>query len=65
MGQILPIILGMSIQIKERVNIDIGYEYRWGNDVNGSSFGEFDGSGVDGTQDVSQFRILASCIVYF
>ena len=43
-----------------RFMIDIAYEFRWGNNVNGDSF-----QGLDATQDVRRHRILASVIYYF
>ena len=42
-----------------RWNLDVAYEFRWGNDVNAASLGT-----VDATQDVHQHRVLVSLIVY-
>ncbi len=52
--------LGVGVQIKNRVNLDIAYEFRWGNDVNGDSL-----QGFNATQDIRRHRILASLIWYF
>jgi long-subunit fatty acid transport protein len=52
--------LGVGIQIKERVNLDLGWEYRWGNNVNGDSLASFPTD-----QDISSQRILLSMICYF
>ena len=52
--------LGMGMQIKERVNLDFAYEFRLGNDVNEDPL-----SGVNGSQDVRQHRLMASMIYYF
>ena len=50
---------GTGIQVGS-YNLDIGYEFRWGNDVNGSIF-----KGIDATEDIRQHRVLASLIYYF
>ena len=50
---------GTGIQIGS-YNLDIGYEFRWGNNVNGSSL-----QPIDATQDVYRHRVLASLIYYF
>ena len=50
---------GTGIQVGS-YNLDIGYEFRWGNNVNGSLF-----QSIDATEDIRQHRILASLIYYF
>ena len=50
---------GTGIQIGS-YNLDIGYEFRWGNNVNGSSL-----ESIGATQDVYRHRVLASLIYYF
>ncbi len=50
---------GTGIQFT-RFALDLGYEFRFGNDVNGDNLAVFGGD-----QDVRQHRILASMIVYF
>ena len=50
---------GTGIQIGD-YNLDIGYEFRWGNNVNGSSL-----ESIGATQDVHRHRLLASLIYYF
>ena len=52
--------VGTGIQLFERVNFDIGYEFRWGNNVNNDIL-----RGIDGRQDIHRHRLLASMIVYF
>jgi len=51
--------LGAGIQL-DRFMFDVGYEFRWGNDVNQATL-----RGVGATQDVRRHRVLASLIVYF
>ncbi len=43
-----------------RFMLDIAYEFRWGDGVNGDSF-----QGLNAAQNVRRHRILASVIVYF
>ena len=50
---------GTGIQIGS-YNLDIAYEFRWGNNVNGSSL-----QPINATQDVYRHRVLASLIYYF
>ena len=50
---------GTGIQIGS-YNLDIGYEFRWGNNVNESLF-----QAIDATEDIRQHRVLASLIYYF
>ena len=51
---------GIGVQLWNRVNLDVGYEFRWGNDVNASFL-----RGISGKQNVRQHRMLASMIYYF
>ena len=56
--------VGIGVQIKERVNIDFAYEYRWGNSVNQAALQSF--IFIDeGDQDSERHRLLASMVVYF
>ena len=50
---------GTGIQIGD-YNLDIGYEFHWGNNVNGSSL-----ESIGATQEVHRHRILASLVYYF
>lgn len=50
---------GIGVQLG-RYNLDIAYEYRWGNDVNRHFL-----ESLDATQDVHRHRILASLLYYF
>ncbi|MBI4556959.1 MAG: outer membrane protein transport protein [Candidatus Hydrogenedentes bacterium] len=52
--------LGAGVLIKNRVNIDAAYEYRWGDDVRKDSFSLF---GTDA--DVEQHQFYLSTVVYF
>ncbi len=49
--------IGTGVQLFERINIDLAYEFRWGHDVNTTTFGV--------TQESERHRILASLIYYF
>ena len=51
--------LGTGIQIND-YNLDIGYQFRWGNDVNSDIF-----KGIDASEDIREHRVLASLIYYF
>ena len=50
---------GVGMQFK-RVMLDLGYEFRWGNNVNGDSL-----EPLNATQDVQRHRLLSSVILYF
>ena len=50
---------GTGIQLG-RYNLDIAYQFRWGNEVNAIIF-----QGIDASEDVREHRILASLIRYF
>ena len=50
---------GFGLQVLKRINLDIAYEFRWGNDVNSDALRGFSG------QDVRRHRILASLICYY
>ena len=52
--------VGTGIQLFKRVNFDVAYEFRWGNDVNSDTF-----QGIDASEDIRQHRVLASMIYYF
>ncbi len=51
---------GLGLLIKNRVNIDFAYEYRWGNDVRHDTF-QF--SDVDA--DTQQHKFYLSTVIYF
>ena len=51
---------GTGIQLFKRINFDVAYEFRWGNNVNGDTL-----FSIDATQDVRRHRMLASMIYYF
>ena len=53
--------IGTGLQLYNRFNIDVAYEFRWGNNVNASTVPDI----INGTQDVRQHRVLASLIYYF
>ena len=52
--------VGSGIQLFKRVNFDIAYEFRWGDNVNGDTF-----QGIKASEDIRQHRILASMIYFF
>jgi long-subunit fatty acid transport protein len=52
--------LGAGVLIKDRVNLDLAYIYRFGNDARDDTFGLF---GTDA--DVEQHTIYMSTVVYF
>ena len=53
--------LGTGLQIYDRVNFDMAYEFRWGHDVNDSTVSDI----INGSQDVYQHRFLVSLIYYY
>jgi long-subunit fatty acid transport protein len=52
--------LGAGVLIKNRVNIDLAYVYRWGNHVRQDTFGMYGTSA-----DVGQHMLYLSTVVYF
>ncbi len=52
--------LGAGVLIRNRINIDIAYQYRWGDDVRKDTFQQWD---MDG--DVDQHEIFLSTVIYF
>ena len=52
--------VGAGVQLGKRWNVDIAYEFRWGNQVNGATL-----RGIEATQNLRQHRVLASVILYF
>lgn len=53
--------LGLGLLAKQRVNIDLAYQFRYGNNVNSDRV-----QGLDGfTEDLIQQRFLLSTVVYF
>lgn len=52
--------LGLGVLIKDRVNIDMAYIYRWGNDVRQDTFGLVNTDG-----DVDQHYLYLSTVIYF
>ncbi len=57
---IYTVSVGAGIQLLNRINLDLAYEFRWGNDVNQDIL-----RGLDATQDIRHHRFLASTIYYF
>jgi long-subunit fatty acid transport protein len=53
--------IGIGLLAMNRVNVDLSYEFRWGNDVN-NDFIEADGIF---SEDVRQHRVLLSTVIYF
>ena len=51
---------GIGVQFLERFNIDLAYEFRWGNNVGSDALRSFNTS-----QDIQRHRLLASSIYYF
>ncbi len=56
------ITLGAGVLIRDRVNIDAAYVYRWGDGARQDTFGQF---GVDATADVRQHYFYLSTVIYF
>lgn len=55
------IALGLGLLVKNRINIDLAYQFRYGNDVNGDLL-----LGIPGfNEDVYQHRVLLSTVVHF
>jgi hypothetical protein len=52
--------LGVGVLIKNRVNLDAAYVYRWGTDVRKDTFGL---AGTDA--DVDQHILYFSTVIYF
>lgn len=52
--------LGAGVLIRDRVNIDMAYTYRWGTDVRKDTFGLY---GTDA--DVDQHMLYLSTVIYF
>jgi len=52
--------LGAGLLVANRVNLDIAYQYRWGDDVRVDSFGFFQTSA-----DVEQHALYLSTVIYF
>lgn len=53
--------LGAGLQVFDRINFDIAYELRYGNNVNSDFI-----RGIDGfEEDVVQHRVLFSSVIYF
>lgn len=53
--------LGTGVLIKNRVNLDLAYQFRWGNNVRSDTLSEFRGT----TLDVVQHSVYLSTVVYF
>lgn len=51
--------IGSGLQY-DRINFDLAYEFRWGDDINEDVL-----RGLNGSQDIRRHRVLASLIVYF
>lgn len=54
------IAFGLGLLVKDRVNIDLAYTYRWGNGVRVDSFGL-----AETDADVDQHLIYLSTVIYF
>ena len=52
--------VGAGLLIKNRINLDVAYEYRWGDDVRTDTFGFFDTNA-----DVDQHSFYFSTVFYF
>ena len=52
--------MGAGIQFAERFNVDLAYEFRFGNEAYADTRRD-----ISATQDVRQHRLMASMIVYF
>ncbi len=55
--------VGSGIQFRDRVILDLAYEFRWGKNVNSATIAGFIGS-QEG-QDVQRHRLLMSLLFYF
>lgn len=53
--------LGVGLLAQNRVNIDVAYQFRYGNDVNRDFFRNISGF----HEDVFQHRVLLSTVIYF
>ncbi len=53
--------LGLGVQLYQRVNIDVAYQYRFGRGVNA----DFIRGVPDFEEDVDQHRVLLSTVIYF
>jgi len=51
---------GVGVLVKNRVNVDFAYQYRWGDDIRKDTFSMWD---VDG--DVEQHELYLSTVIYF
>ncbi len=54
--------LGAGVLIRDRVNIDAAYVFRWGNDVRSDTWGQYR---IDATADVRQHYFYLSTVIYF
>ncbi len=62
--EIFTINVGAGLQVFDRFNIDLAYEFRWGSNVNNTALKSI--TSIDkGNQDVRQHRIMLSAIMYF
>ena len=52
--------LGAGLLIRNRVNIDVAYQYRWGRDVRIDTFGFYETNA-----DVEQHALYVSTVIYF
>lgn len=55
---------GIGLLIKDRVNIDLAYEFRYGSDVRKDAFTDSFGKSL-GRADVTQHQFLLSTVIYF
>jgi hypothetical protein len=53
--------LGVGLLMKQRINVDLAYQYRFGNDINGDL-----NPGVAGfNADEDSHRLVLSTVIYF
>jgi long-subunit fatty acid transport protein len=57
------ITLGLGLLVKNRVNLDLAYVYRWGRDVRKDTFGQFGFTNTDARVD--QHTLYLSTVIYF
>ena len=55
---------GLGVLVKDRVNVDFAYEFRYGNDVRRDAFTDVLGRSL-GNADVQHHRFMLSTVVYF
>ncbi len=56
--------VGLGLLVKDQVNVDFAYEFRYGPDVREDAFSDTDGRSL-GSADVRHHRFLLSTVIYF